>query len=289
MAEARAPGSVLNTYTGLVELKQLAAISGSDGDPALWMALEAASRAVDRFCNRHFYVLSCTRTFDVEDAAGFGVPDLVSVTALREDADRDRVFEVTRSAADYLLYPLNADPTAPWGRPYGRVVADPAGPRPEFTVGRRAVEIAGEWGYRRHTADTGADLNEGGALPAEATTVTITDGTLVAAGQTLLLGGEQVFVREVSGNNLTVTRGVNGTTAAEHADGLDVLVYRYPEAVARAVLLMAGRFWKRKDSPYGPTAGAQGFGPIEVVPGTDPDAWALLSSFRRLPVGAVVA
>ena len=154
-------------------------------------------------------------------------------------------------------------------------------------MGRRAVEIAGQWGYRSDTADTGADLNEGGALSASDTTATVTDGSLVSAGQTLLLDAERLFVREVSGDNLTVARGVNGTTATTHADGSDLLVYRYPGPVVRAVLLMAARFWKRKDSPYGPTAGAHGFGPIEVVPGMDPDAHALLSSFRRLPVGAV--
>ena len=287
MADGRAPEGVRNTYAGLAELKSLASITGSDGDSSLWLALEAASRAVDRFCNRHFYVLNATRTFDVDGVAGFGVPDLVSVTTLCEDADQDRVFEVTRGPDDYLLYPLNAEPASPWGRPYHRVLADPVGPRPAFTVGRRAVEIAGRWGYRCDAADAGADVDQGGTLSAVATTVTVTDGSLVSAGQTLLLDSEQLFVREVSGNNLTVVRGVNGTTAATHADGSDLLVYRYPDPVVRAVLLMAGRFWKRKDSPYGPTAGAHGFGPIEVVPGMDPDAHALLSSFRRLPVGAV--
>ena len=287
MADGRAPESVRNTYAGLAEMKSLAAITGIDGDPSLWLALEAAGRAVDRFCNRHFYVLSATRTFDVDDPGGFGVPDLVSVTALNEDTNRDRVFEVTRTPDDYLLYPLNAEPESPWGRPYGRVLADPNGPRPAFTVGRRAVEIAGQWGYRSDTADTGADLNEGGALSAVDATVTVTDGGLVSAGQTLLLDAEQLFVREVTGDNLTVARGVNGTTATTHADGSDLVVYRYPGSVVRAVLLMAARFWKRKDSPYGPTAGAHGFGPIEVVPGMDPDAHALLSSFRRLPVGVV--
>jgi len=287
MADGRAPESVRNTYSGLAELKSLAAITGGDGDSSLWLALEAASRAADRFCNRHFYVLGATRTFDVEDRGGFGVPDLVSVTTLREDADRDRVFEVTREPDDYLLYPLNAEPASPWGRPYYRVLAYPFGRRPAFTVGRRAVEIAGFWGYRSNTADTGADVDQGGTLPAAAATVTVTDGSLVSAGQTLLLDSEQFFVREVSGDNLTVARGVNGTTATTHGDGSDLFVYRYPDPVARAVLLMTGRFWKRKDSPYGPTAGAHGFGPIEVVPGMDPDAHALLSSFRRLPVGAV--
>jgi len=287
MADGRAPESVRNTYAGLAELKSLAGIAGADGDSSLWLALEAASRAVDRFCNRHFYVLRTTRTFDVDDAAGFGVPDLVSVTTLSEDADGDRVFEVTREADDYLLYPLNADPASDWGRPYNRVLADPQGPRPVFTVGRRSMQLAGQWGYRSDTPDSGAAVNEGGTLSAGATTVTVTDGNLLSAGQTLLIDAEQLFVREVDGDDLAVVRGVNGTTAATHPDGSDVHACRYPAPVARAVLLMAGRFWKRKDSPYGPTAGAHGFGPIEVMPGMDPDAHALLSTFRRLPVGAV--
>lgn len=280
-----APVGVLNTYAGIDTLKQRSGITGSTQEPLLWLALYGASRTVDRYCNRHFFVLSGTRQFDVEHPGKVSVPDLAAVIVIREDADRDRVFELTLSADQYLLYPLNASPDRPWGRPYSSVVADPAGTRPQFTVGRRAIEIDGEWGFRCVLQDTGTNLNVGAPLSSTATQVTVTDGSLIEPGSTLRIDQEQVFVRLVSGNDLTVARGVNGSSAVSHADGSDVLATSYPAAVGEAALLIAGRLFSRKDSPLAVTAGSYGLGSPDTRAAIDPDAGRLLSTLRRLPVG----
>ena len=284
MAVTTAPEGVLNTYGTLDELKARTGITGTGQDASLWLALHGASRGVDDYCNRRFFALRATRLFDVEDRAGFSVPDLVSVVALREDADRDRVYEVTRSTSDYFLYPLNADPQTPWGGPYNRVVADPEGPLPAITVGRSAVQIDGEWGYRSVFADTGADTSS--SVTAATTTVLVTAASAFVPGQTVRAGAEQMFVRQVGANDITVARGVNGTAAASLASGPDIYVFRPPPQAVEAALLLAARFWKRKDSAYGPVAGAHGLGAVRVVPGVDPDIERLLSPFRRQPVGA---
>jgi hypothetical protein len=286
VATLRAPNGVINTYAGIETLKSRAGISGTAQDALLWLALYTAGRTVDGFCNRRFFLVRASRLFDVRDREGFLVPDLVSVVALREDADRDRVFEVTRAAGDYLLYPLNASPEQPWGRPYSRVVADPNGPRPAFTIGRRAVEVDGEWGFRKAFADTGADLSIGGPLSAAATQATVTDGTLVEAGDTALIEQEQVFIRQVSGNDLTLVRGVNGTSAVSHVDGLDVWTARPPAQVSEASLLVAGRLFTRGDNPLAVSAGSYGLGAPKSHAAIDPDAQRLLTPFRRLPLGA---
>lgn len=280
-----APVGVLNTYASIDTLKQRAGITGSTQESLLWLALYGASRTVDRYCNRHFFVLSGTRHFDVENPGKVPVPDLAAVVAIREDADRDRVFELTLSADQYLLYPLNASPDRPWGRPYSSVVADPAGTRPRFTTGRRTIEIDGDWGYRRVLQDTGADLNVGAPLSSTATQVTVTDGSLIEPGATLWIEQEQLFVRLVSVNDLTVERGVNGSAAVTHADGSDVLAISYPASVGEAALLIAGRLFSRKDSPLAVTAGSYGLGSPDTRAAVDPDAGRLLSTLRRLPVG----
>lgn len=280
-----APVGVLNTYGGIDTLKQRAGMTGSTQESLLWLALYGASRTVDRYCNRHFFVLSGTRQFDVEHAGKVPVPDLAAVIAIREDADRDRVFELTLSADQYLLYPLNASPDRPWGRPYSSVVADPDGTRPRFTTGRRTIEIDGDWGYRCVLQDTGVDLNGGAPLASTATLVTVTDGSLIEPGSTLRIGQEQVFVRLVSGNDLTLARGVNGTSAVSHADGSDLLEMSYPAPVNEAALLIAGRLFSRKDAPLAVTAGSYGLGSPDTRAAIDPDAGRLLSTLRRLPVG----
>lgn len=287
MAVTTAPEGVLNTYGALDELKTRVLITGSGSDTALWLALHGASRGVDDHCGRRFFSIRATRLFDVDDPTSFSLPDLVSVVSLKEDADRDRVYEGTRVTADYLLYPLNADPLTAWGRPYSRTVANPHGARPSFTVGRSSMQLDGEWGYRSVFADSGADV-AGGTLSSSATVVPSTSGTPFSAGMTVRASAEQMFVRQVSVNELTVVRAVNGTAASSHSSGTDLYVFRHPPQVVEAALLLAARFWKRKDSAYGPVAGSNGLGAVYIRPGMDPDIERLLSPFRKLPVGVGV-
>ena len=281
MNHIAAPNGVLNTYGELAEIKSRLGIAGNSSDPALWMALHAASRDVDAFCNRRFYVEHAARCFDVASSQGFVVPDLVSVSSMQEDADRDRVYEIERTRADYILYPLNAEPDSYSGRPYSLISADPAGPRPAFTTGRIAVRIEGLWGYRAHAVDLNSPIDFTGALTASSDIIPVTDRNPVAAGQTLLIKSEQVFVRAVDGHNLTVVRGVNGTTAVAHQDGTAVRAYRYPPEVVEATLVLASQLWKRKDAPYG-NGGPGGSRPSD---GRDAGVEAMLSPLRRLPVG----
>ncbi len=284
MNHIAAPRGVLNTYGELPELKSRLGIAGNSYDSALWMALHAASRDIDALCNRRFYVEHAVRCFDVADAEGFVVPDLVSVSSMREDADRDRIYELERTPSDYLLYPLNADPASPSGRPFNLVRADPEGPRPRFTTGRIAVQIEGLWGYRAYAVDLNSPIDFNGAITASSDIIPVTDRGPVAAGQTLRIEAEQVFIRAVDGHNLTVTRGANGTTPVAHVDGTRVFAYRYPPEVAEATLMMAARMWKHKDDPFG----TRGPGASRRDDGRDQAVRGMLSPLRRLPVGAGV-
>ena len=101
-------------------------------------------------------------------------------------------------------------------------------------------------------------------------------------GQTVLIESEQLYVTAISTNDLTVVRGINGTTASTHADGTDISIYRYPETVAEACLIQASRLWKRKDARFAARSGLpQGDG----LRGLDPDVKQLLGPYRRHPLG----
>ncbi len=280
-----------NAYADLTTLKSTGVlnISGTGYDTRLRELLEAASRLIDRYCNRHFWVLHTTRKFDGDGADSLLVPDLPSVTALKTDDDKDRTFETTWAATDYLLYPANAEPTKPtkpWGRPYSRVLVDvEAGNEDVFTTGRQTVQIEGAWGFRDLTEDSGADINEGAQYSASDTTLTVTDGSKFAVGETILIESEQLYITAISTNDLTVERGVNGTTGAAHADGTDISTYRYPEEVAEACLLQTSRLWKRKDSGFADSVGLPQTGTFKVYRGLDPDVRHLLSPYRKPPIG----
>ena len=280
MADVFAPSGVLNTYGELGELKRRLGVTGTGSDVSLWMALNAASRVVEGYCNRRFYTLLATRVFDVADGGGFASPDLIRVLSFREDVHGDRMFEFVRGAEDYVLHPSNADPESAWGRPFSRVAADPRGSRPRFTTGRCRVRIEGLWGYRLHVARPGLELDGGGSALRESTTLEVVDGSLAAGGQTLQVEAEQVFVRGVSGNSLTVVRGVNGTSAAAHPGSTALGVHVYPAGAVEATLVLAGHTWKGKDAAYG----SLGLGGSRIFPGGDSDLSVLLSELRRLGV-----
>ena len=108
-----------NAYADLTTLKSAGVlnISGAAYDSRLLDLLEAVSRLIDHYCNRRFHVVEESRFFDGDGGKELGVPDLISVTSLKTDDNRDRTFETSWAATDYLLYPPNARPGKPWGPP----------------------------------------------------------------------------------------------------------------------------------------------------------------------------
>jgi hypothetical protein len=74
--------------------------------------------------------------------------------------------------------------------------------------------------------DVGKNLND--TLTAEKSDVTITLEAShgVLAGETILIGSERMYVRDVRGNDLAVIRAYDGSTLAAHTSGADVYVSR---------------------------------------------------------------
>ena len=250
---ATAPESIANTYAAIDDLKARMRIAGTTNDSVLWATLKAASRAVDRHCNRHFYALDDTRLFDVEDGASISIPDLASVTEVLEDCDGDRVFETTRTVSDYALYPLNASPGSSTGRPYSQIRSDLG--LDAFAVGRSRLSIEGRWGYRFHIADSGSEISSGGGISESVTVAPVDAVTEIQAGMTIVVDSEQMFVRTVTDTNVTVKRGINGTSAATHADATAISFVVFPAEVSEATALLAARYWKSKDATSGGFAG----------------------------------
>ncbi len=275
-----------NAYASVDLLKSSGVlnITGTANDTRLRLVVEGVSRQIDAYCNRHFFELSATRKFDTDGGQELLVPDLVSIDAsgLKTDDDKDRTFETTWAATDYLEEPPNADPAGghDLSRPLTRITVDvDAGTKSAWPEGRLTVQIAGNWGFWRRLLTATETLNE--ALDATETGVDVSSRTDVEAGYTVLVGTEQMYVQSYSTNTLTVVRGVNGTTAAAHSTGAAISIYRYPSPVGEAALLQSARLWKRKDSPM---LGTNHSEDTRRVGGLDPDVTALLSPIRRLGV-----
>ena len=80
---------------------------------------------------------------------------------------------------------------------------------------------AGTWGGQTAGALT-TTINEGGTFSNSDTTLTVASGTGIVTDDFILIDNEILKVTNVSTNDLTVTRGQSGTSAASHANGATV-------------------------------------------------------------------
>ena len=244
---------------------------GTGDDDELFQLLLSVSDWVDRYSNRHFYPRTDTLVFDGRGAAQLLVPDLIPVTSLKEDNNGDLTFNETWASSDYWLQPYNAAPTQHWGSPHTALKARSAGNKADgFASGEQNFQLTGAWGYAQFSEDSATDLNDA-SMTTTKTTVAVDDGTQFAIGQTALIGSEQMLVTGISGNDLTVTRGLNGSTAVAHADNSGIDILRWPASVERAALIQAARIWTRSAD----------FEPFFVDADLDTDVRLLLEPFRK--------
>ena len=269
-----------SVYGDLTKLKDDSVLkdpaAGPDDDDELFELLLAVSDWVDGYCNRHFYPRVEALLFDGTGGDRLVVPDLIAVSELAQADGGGDAFGRVWDAGQFRLLPHNASPLRPWGHPYGAVRA--RAERGEgFTSGEANFRLTGVWGYRLFAEASGATLTAEGA--AEDTGITVSDGAQFRVGQTLLLGGggdatasEQVLVIGVDGNGLSVSRGLNGSSAETHASGGGVGILRWPASVERAALIQAARIWTR----------AADFEPFYVDADVDTDVRLLLEPYRRV-------
>ncbi len=275
-----------NAYGDLTTLKSPAFLNTPDDghDERLLGMLETASRWIDGYCDRHFFVTPGERRFDGTGRVVLAVSDLVSAAEVRVREGATGRW-VGWNSGDWLAYPLNAAPTEAGGRPYTRIVATAGGRR--FPLSRGGVIVAGAWGYGDVREDAGLQVSGAEAAPADnAITVAASDdgpSVALSAGHTVRIGDEQMYVTAVSDDGqgtitLAVQRGVNGATPATHAVGSGVSVYRYPSAVTEACLQQAAAWWReRLGAPF---TLPEGDGRGDAC-GISPAVRALLGPYRR--------
>ena len=264
----------MNTYTTLqiVKSPDLLDIRDESHDSRLLSLIESASRQIDGYCRRHFYLFHATRLFNGDGSDTLHVPDLVSIDlgGLATDDDCDRTFRTVWVPSDFVLHPVNADPHRGHdaARPYSAIVAEGAsGSRRHFPYGPRTVRIAGEWGFwRRLTPARGglsADLGD------VRTDIVLSSRPDVQVGHSLAIGAEQVYVRSAIARTLSVVRGVNGTVPVAHSAGAPLSIFTYPGPVSEAAALLTAGMWRRSPPSH---------------PGLAPEVSQLLAPYRRLRI-----
>ena len=262
-------------------------VTGTAHDTRVRQIIESASQEVDRFANHRFHPTVGTYYFSGQGGGQLLTPDLISVVSLKEDDNGDGSFDTTWATTDYVLAPYNSNPTSQEGRPYNwiEVSKKSNGTQDEFWAGQRNYEIVGTWGYVAATLTIGLVVSS--SLSATATSFPLSgsaSGT-IEAGMTMLVGTEQIYVLSSSATAATVRRGQNGAAAAVIASGSAIAIYQYPLPVVEAVMMHAGRLYKRGQAAYASQAGAPDGGFTVFNGGMDQDVRQMLNQYRRPALG----
>jgi hypothetical protein len=238
------------TLTSIRTDKAIGTTKTSD-DPMLRRFIRQSSRLWDLWTSRHFVPYVATKQFSMSHVNGTSLKlrdDLLAVTTLT-NADSTVI-----TAGYYNLRPDNVYPK--------RTVelTTTSYSYWNFAYPENRVQIAGIWGfhedYARAWGDS-LDTVENNPLTSSATTITVNDSagyddrylTRFEVGDYLLIESEQVQIVAIpSSSALTVLRGVNGTTAAEHVQNTPIYVYRQTEDVRFAVREIVKWMYERRDT-----------------------------------------
>jgi hypothetical protein len=148
------PVTITNGYTDLATLREELGnyISADTGDDAkLGRAIEAASRQIDGYCGRKFWVDSteADRQFWAESGRLCYVDDISTVTnlAVKIDEDANGSFERTLTiTTDFILLPANAADMVPV-RPYTEIILADNYTFPMPSNGRPGVQVTAKFGW----------------------------------------------------------------------------------------------------------------------------------------------
>ena len=227
--------------------------------------LEAVSRRIDDYCGGGtFGPLTETRFYDIGSGSLRDSPQyqtvaitddiktsmstpgvvpldgwIVSPTTVTAYGATDRATSETLTEgynADFWLMPYNSAPKT--------ILKLNEDTTKGFDAGQQTLSILGSWGY---TADTVSVTTSDAIGSTTATSASVSSAANLGPAQTILIDSEQLYITAISGNTLTVERGVNGTTGATHSGGASLYRYDYPELVVQAALDLAKIVFRDRD------------------------------------------
>lgn len=260
-------------YATLYQVKQSLGLTESDQDALLTKYLNWSSRLIENYKDRRYDVryaviphdtpvkkLSDFGVFDRSMKSGEKVRALIMVDDLLEMVSLTNGNGEAIAADDYTLEPVRRSPKSVLHLLNGEYwETDDDG------NARGAIAVAGWWGYHSNYDSAWADsLNTvlDNPLTLAGTTITVgaisgpaadLDSPRFQVGQLLRIEDELVYLVqttevESANDTLTVVRGYNGSTAAQHAAGTKIEIFRPEGFVVQACERLVHWRYKQRDT-----------------------------------------
>lgn len=278
----------MNIYGTLSDLRRQLGLSSSQtaDDDQLLDLLGAASRLIEGYTGRRFYPSRQTQPYTYRDPGVLLLRDDLLVLCLLTNGDG-----TTLNSSVIHLHPP--------GLPVkSSIVLDRT--QAAFThTGDPvdAIQVDGIWGYHPNWPNAWADSGDSvqdNPLSSSAAALTVSNadaplttgyGQRFAVGQLLRIEDEYLHVLAINTttNVLTVTRGVNGTTAASHDQSTLIEVYQPPADIRQVCLRVAVWLYKQRDAGFVQAAGALR-GQMVVPPALPADVEQVLAPVVRIKV-----
>lgn len=239
---------MLNLYCTLEETRARTGIDALTDDDNILDTIDRASRYLEQQTGRYFYPHIATKYFDWQGDKAISLldNDLLSLTTLTTNNG------ATAISTGYYLVRVGDYNNAP----YDTILLDQSlTTKFLYTLTpQKSQTVVGVYGYHEDYSNAWAAsgqtvLNVGG-ITASGTSITVTNGAAFEVGQTLQIQTEWLYLSAISGNTLTVTRGVNGSTAATHAAATAISIFQYDINLHRAAIQLAAWLYKQYEAPF---------------------------------------
>lgn len=274
--------TTLNSYATLAEFKAQKTIDTTDAadDSYIEGLLKTASRWIDGQTSFSFVPYVETRYFDVpfnkndNRILEVGLDLLEIISLVNGDG-------VTIPSTEYALRPRNKAPyygirlndnsTFLWASDGSGSVHD-------------VIAVTGIWGYHNRYPQAwllGSTAAE--AMDTSETGYDVASGTPFTVGNLIRFDNELGYVSAVVTNTLTVTRGENYSTAAEHLTGINVYIWQVQEDIKQACLQLATSMYQKR---YGQnatgTATITAMGVVIRPEGIPSEVWGAINPYRNM-------
>lgn len=262
----------------------------SDDDILMWMC-EHASRRVDEFCNRKFFLYKQTMNIDWRASYVLCFPEDVHTLISLINGNGAVIPASTTVGGTTVkvqyIYPTQEYPK--WklelGINSGIVFLFLGTPQ-------QAIGLTCWFGFPA-VANNGIYTYDAGDVIAETvigqtaiqTTLKVPTGHY-QAGHTLLIEDEMEIIQSVSAgtpnDTLTVSRGASGTTAVAHVNGTSILLNIYNPDIVHATARLVSYLYRQKDSNSNMgDIGISGFGQMILPLSMPQDVKAILNQYVR--------